>query len=291
MVRISADTGTSLSTGTGIVLDTEGRILTNWHVVEDAISISVTKPDGTVVSARLFRGDPQKDIAVVAVNDFEDLMPPDFGDTADLQVGENVVAIGHALGLEGPPTVTTGIISALDRVLPNGIGGELIGLIQTDAAINNGNSGGPLVNGMGEVIGVNTAKLSSGDRVGFAINIDSALETANELIAQGPVPAPGFLGIAGRTMLQPEMAQLGLPDQGGYLVQAVGDGTPAESAGLQVGDIIVQMDTTPVFSELDFTSFLADNPPGTEIRIFVWRQIQQFDWEPVSVDATLIQRP
>ncbi len=291
VVRISADTGTALSTGTGIVFDNQGKILTNWHVVENAVTITVTKPDETVVTAELFRGDPDKDIALLVVNNFAGLRPPPFGDPSNLEVGADVVAIGHALGLVGPPTVSTGVVSALNRVLPNGLGGELTGLIQTDAAINSGNSGGPLINDMGEVIGVNTAKLGSGDRIGFAINIDSATETASALIALGPIPPPGFLGIAGRTMLQPEAANLGLPVTGGFIVEVVGPDTPAEEAGLLVGDVIVQMESTPIRSEINFTDFLQVNPAGSEIRIFVWRLVQGSGWEPAEIDATLSRRP
>lgn len=290
-MRVSVDTGVALSTGTGIVYDNEGKILTNWHVIENAISISVTKPDGTAVTGEIFRGDPNADIGLIVVNDFEGLGPPVFGDPTELEVGERLVAIGHALGLEGPPTVSTGVVSALGRTLPNGLGGELTGLIQTDAAINSGNSGGPLINDRGEVIGVNTARLSSGDRIGFAINIESAMETAAELIELGAIPPPGFLGVAGRTLPQPEAANLGLPLIGGYIVEVVGEATPAEAAGVLVGDVIVQMASTPILNEADFTEFLQLNPAGSEIRIFVWRLVQNSGWEPVELDATLSMRP
>ncbi len=291
VVRISVDTGISIGTGTGIVYDDEGKILTNWHVVEDALTITVTLDDTTEVPATLFRGDAAADIALITIDDQSELTPPTFGDSTQLEVGEDVVAIGHALGLEGAPTVSKGVISALDRALPDGQGGELDGLIQTDAAINTGNSGGPLVNDMGEVIGVNTAKLGIGDRVGFAINIDSALATADELITQGPVQPPGFLGIAGRTMFQAEASNLGLPVTGGFVVQTIGAGTPADVAGLAIGDVIVQMASTPIRSEADFTSFLKDNPSGTEVRVFIWRLVTGVGWSPVAVDATLSERP
>lgn len=285
------DTGLSEGTGTGIVFDGAGKILTNWHVVENAISITVTLPDETAVPATLFRGDPDRDIALITISDQAGLVPPVFGDVSELEVGQDVVAIGHALGLAGPPSVSTGIVSALGRVLPNGIGGLLTGLIQTDAAINSGNSGGPLVNDRGEVIGINTAKLSNGDRIGFAINIEYALEAATDLIALGPVQPPGFLGIAGRTMLQPEASNLGLPVTGGYVVQAVGIGSPADLAGLLLGDVIVQIDSTPIRNEVEFAAFLNDNPAGTEIRIFIWRLVTGTGWAPVALDATLTERP
>ncbi len=291
VVRINVDTGIALATGTGIVYDDEGKILTNWHVIEDALSITVTLADESIVTAQLFRGDPENDIALITIADFDGLAPPAFGDSTELEVGENVIAIGHALGLEGPPTVTRGVISALGRSISNGLGGELTGLIQTDAAINTGNSGGPLVNDSGEVIGVNTAKLGIGDRIGFAINVDDALAVADDLIAQGPVPPPGFLGIAGRTMFAAEAANLGLPVTGGYVTQTIGEGSPADIAGMLLGDVIVQMDSMPVRSELDFTNFLKVNPAGTEVRIFIWRLIQGTGWTPVAVDATLSERP
>lgn len=273
------------------MFDDEGKILTNWHVVDGAIAISVTLPDETVVTAELFRGDPERDIALITIDDPAGLVPPTFGDISELEVGQDVVAIGHALGLAGPPTVSKGVVSALGRVLPSGAGGDLTGLIQTDAAINNGNSGGPLVNNRGEVIGVNTAKLSNGDRVGFAINIENALASAADLITLGPIQPPGFLGIAGRTMLQAEASNLGLPVAGGYVVQAIGVDSPADVAGLLISDVIVQMATTPIRSELEFAEFLKLNPAGTEVRIFIWRLVSGTGWSPLAIDATLSVRP
>lgn len=274
-----------------MILDTEGRILTNWHVVEDAISIEVTLWDGSVLHADLFRGDPDADIAVIAVMATEGLAPPRFGSIDDVEIGHEVVAIGHALALEGLPTVSTGVVSGLGRTLPNEAGGQLTGLIQTDAAINTGNSGGPLINTRGEVIGINTAKLSTGDRIGFAINIDSALATASELIDQGPIPPPGFLGIGGRNMFQPEAASLGLPIPGGYVVQAIGEDSPAELAGFLIGDVLVQLDSVPIRNDLDFTAFLSAHPAGAEVSIFVWRLVVGSGWTPVQLVATLGVHP
>jgi serine protease Do len=291
VVRVSVDTPAGPASGTGIVFDEEGMILTNWHVVENALSISVTKSDASVVSARLYRGNTDRDIALISVTAFDGLQPATFGDAAELEVGDDVVAIGFALGLLGPPTVSKGVISALNRTLANNGGPDLTGLIQTDAAINPGNSGGPLINTRGEVIGMNTAKLSAGDRIGFAINANDALAVADDLIAEGPIPAPGYLGIGGRSMLQPEAAGLGLPITGGYLVQQVGDGTPASAGGLLPGDVIVQIDTTPIRSEADFILFLSNHPAGTQIHIYTWRLVTGSGWQPISVDATLSTRP
>ena len=283
------DTGIALSLGTGIVLNDSGLIITNWHVVDDALTISITKPDETVVLAELYGGDPEKDIALVIIQDTTGLKPALFGDSDTLGVGDDVVAIGHALGLVGPPTVSKGVVSALNRSLQDGLGGDLTGLIQTDAAINKGNSGGPLINDRGEVIGINTAKLSVGDRIGFAININGALETADELIALGPVPPPGILGTVGRTMSRLEAGNLGLPI-GGYLVLAVDADSPAFNGGLLAADVIVQIDLAPIRSQSDYVLFLKTHPAGTEIRIFVWRLVTGSGWEPFRVDATLAGR-
>ncbi len=172
--------------GTGIVLDGDGYILTNAHVVADATEIEVTVPgDDTPRAAELVASDESADIAVIRVEDTDGLVAADLGDSGDLQVGDQVVAIGNALALEGGMTVTQGIVSALDRSIDTE-NGSLTGLIQTDAAISSGNSGGPLVNAKGEVIGMNTAVAQSGggvsaSNIGFAISIDTAMDVVNSL--------------------------------------------------------------------------------------------------------------
>jgi S1-C subfamily serine protease len=173
--------------GTGVVLDTGGHILTNAHVVEGATSITVTVPgDDTPREAELVAADESTDIAVLRVSDTDDLVAATIGDSDSLQVGDDVVAIGNALALEGGMTVTQGIVSALDRSIESETG-TLDRLIQTDAAISSGNSGGPLVNATGEVIGINTAVARSSDTVeasniGFAIAIDTAIQIAQQLL-------------------------------------------------------------------------------------------------------------
>lgn len=175
--------------GTGIVLDDAGHVLTNAHVVNGATQVGVTLAgDSTARSAEVVGTDPGNDIAVLLVDDAEGLVPATFSDRG-VQVGDDVVAIGNALALEGGPTVTEGIVSALDRSISTE-SGTLTGLIQTDAAISSGNSGGPLVDAYGEVVGVNTAVASSGggveaSNIGFVISIDQALEIAQRLIEQG----------------------------------------------------------------------------------------------------------
>ena len=172
--------------GTGIVLDSDGTILTNAHVVAGATSVTVTAPgDTTPRRARVVAADTDADVAVVRVSDTTGLVAAPLGSAADLRVGDEVVAIGNALALEGGPTVTQGIVSALDRSIPTDAG-TLDGLVQTDAAISSGNSGGPLVNAAGEVVGINTAVAASGggvsaSNIGFAISIDSARATLGRL--------------------------------------------------------------------------------------------------------------
>ena len=162
--------------GTGIILDVEGHILTNKHVIKYATEITVAFSNGQTLKGSKFREDPILDLAIIKVeNDDKFLIPAEFGDSKQLKVGEEVIAIGHALGLEGGPSVSKGIISALNRTISTSIGSDMTGLIQTDAAINSGNSGGPLVNNEAKVVGINTIT-TSGDGIGFAININDAIE-------------------------------------------------------------------------------------------------------------------
>ena len=273
--------------GTGVILDEEGLILTNWHVVEGAIAITVGFEDGTVAEGELFRRDPQLDLAIIKVTGETGLKPAIFGDSNALRIGEDVVAIGHALGLRGGPTVSKGVVSALDRTIVGDAGGDLTGLVQTDAAINEGNSGGPLVNMFGEVVGINTAKINIGDRIGFAININAAKTAAYSLIAQGPVPPPGFLGVGGVDVTRALARALRLPVGEGFGVTVIEPGSPADEAGIQLDDIIVQLDTTEITRGQDLTDFLREHPSGSNISITVVRDAQFL----VSLEATLAERP
>ena len=187
--------------------------------------------------------------------------------------------------------MSKGVVSALDRTILGAGGANLTGLIQTDAAINSGNSGGPLVDAAGKVIGINTARIQSGERIGFAIAIDAAVEAADRLIALGPVPAPGFLGVGGQDVRPVLAAVLGLPVSSGFLVQVVGEGTPAEEAGIRVNDIIVQIDETPIPNAAAYTQFLRDNPSGTEVTVFVWRLVQGLGWDVAELMAVFGDQP
>ncbi|MDA1278859.1 MAG: trypsin-like peptidase domain-containing protein [Chloroflexi bacterium] len=283
-IAVSLDRGQGV--GTGVIFDSDGHILTNWHVVEGARTITVAFEDGSVVKGELFRRDPQLDLAIVRV-DQKNVRPAMFGDSGTLRVGEDVVAIGHALGLRGGPTVSKGVVSALDRTIVGESGGNLTGLVQTDAAINEGNSGGPLLNMRGEVIGINTAKINVGDRLGFAININAAKAAAEQLIAQGPVPPPGFLGVGGVDVTRALAFALGLPVAQGFGVTVIEPGSPADIAGVKLDDIIVRLNNVEVIDGQDLTDFLREKPSGSEITITVVRNSRFL----VTLEATLTARP
>ncbi len=232
-------------TGSGFLIDEQGHIITNNHVVEDAKSLEVTLADGTKVPATLVGRDPNNDLAVIKISVPGRALPViPLGDSAALQVGQLAIAIGNPFGLDR--TITTGVISSLNRSLRAENNREMRGIIQTDAAINPGNSGGPLLNSRGEVIGINTAIFSpSGGSVGigFAIPVNTAKRLTPQLIATGRVRHP-WLGIAGIT-LSPELARaLDLPVEKGVLVAQVYPRSPAARAGLQGGQRRVRVGNT-----------------------------------------------
>lgn len=287
VVQIAVGLPQGQAVGTGVILDESGLILTNWHVVEGALAITVAFEDGTITEGELFRRDPLLDLAIIKVSDQNNLRPAIFGDSEALRIGEDVVAIGHALGLRGGPTVSKGVVSALDRTIVGEAGGDLTGLVQTDAAINEGNSGGPLVNMFGEVVGINTAKINIGDRIGFAININDAKAAAYSLIAQGPLPSPGFLGVGGVDVTRALARALRLPVGEGFGVTVISPNSPAAKAGIVLDDIIVKLDSTEITNGQDLTNFLRDRPSGSEISVTVVRDSQFL----VTLEATLIERP
>ena len=232
-------------TGSGFLIDEQGHIVTNNHVVEDAKSLEVTLADGTKVPATLVGRDPNNDLAVIKISvPGRRLQFIPLGDSGALQIGQLAIAIGNPFGLDR--TVTTGVISSLNRSLRSDSGREMRGIIQTDAAINPGNSGGPLLNSRGEVIGINSAIFSpSGGSVGigFAIPVNTAKRLIPQLIATGRVRHP-WLGFAGIS-LSPELARaLDLPAEKGILVAQVYPRSPAARAGLQGGQRRVRVGNT-----------------------------------------------
>ena len=255
--------------GSGVIFDPRGYILTNDHVIAGAQEIRVVLSDGRQFSGRVLGRSPSNDIAVVKI-DGANLPVAPLGDSDQLRVGQWVIAIGNALGPEGGPTVTAGVVSALDRTIGPGFGEPAIGpLIQTDAAINPGNSGGPLVDLAGRVVGINSAKIQTAEGIGFAIPINKAKEIVQQLLEARP---RAYLGITSVSMTPALAAAYGLPVQRGVLIVDVAPDSPAERAGLQPGDIIVRVDDRDVTRSDELQAVLAAHQPGDQVRIVVNRQ-------------------
>jgi serine protease Do len=255
------------SLGSGFVIAKDGYIVTNNHVVEDADEIIVRLANGKEAEAKLIGRDAKTDLALIRVEQFNDLTPATTGDSDALRVGEWVLAIGNPFGLDN--TVTAGIVSAKGRH----IGGPYDNFIQTDASINPGNSGGPLVNARGEVVGINTAiftRTGGNVGIGFAIPISLANEVLTDLKDKGKVTR-GWLGV----MIQrvtPEIAEsLGVQDPQGALVADVIDDGPASSAGIKTGDVIVEYDGSPVKDSAELPLMVARTSVGKSVSVEVVR--------------------
>ena len=270
--------------GTGIVLDEDGYILTSNHVIAGADAIIVTLHNGESYRGLLVGGDTNPDVAIIKI-DASGLQPAQTGTASNLRVGEDVIAIGHALALSGGPTVSRGVISALGRSIDAGPQDTYVDLIQTDASINPGNSGGPLVNRFAEVIGVNTAAIQGGQGIGFAINIDDALTVSGQLIEKGYVER-GFLGIAPINLTPAIAAQIGVPVSEGILVARVIENSGAQAAGLQGEDVIVALGGQDIRNTGDLSKFLLDNLPGEQVTVRIYRGRSELEKE-----ATLGERP
>src|ERR671918_1430801 len=260
------------SLGSGFIIDSDGSILTNNHVVENAQKIVVKLSDEQEYEAKVVGRDPKTDIAVIKINTKTGLTAVNFGDSDRLEVGEWVMAIGNPFGLDS--TVTSGIVSAKDRQIG---AGPYDHFIQTDASINPGNSGGPLINLRGEVVGINTAIFSrTGGNlgIGFAIPIDLAKEILPELIEKGKVTR-GWLGVSIQR-LTPELAEsLNLDKTRGALVADVAEGSPADQAGIRVGDVIVEYNDKPIQDANELPIIVARTDVGQSVKITVLRENKQ----------------
>ncbi len=257
--------------GTGFVISSDGYIATNDHVVENAGgNVSVTFASGTSMSAKIIGKDQFADLAVVKI-DATNLPVAKLGDSAALKVGDDVVAIGNALALEGGPSVTSGIVSALHRQIQEDNGATLNDVIQTDAAINSGNSGGPLASSQGEVVGINTAVAdpTMAQNIGFAISINYAKPILEQL-KKGDRTA-GFLGVATVQVTPPVATERNLKVDKGALVRQVTSGSPADKAGIKVDDVIVKIDGKSVTSPQDVVGIVRAKSPGNKISIEVNR--------------------
>jgi S1-C subfamily serine protease len=264
--------------GTGVVLSDDGLILTNAHVVAGSDGISVRLFDGSQHDATLVGSASDRDLALIQVDGADGLHPATLGSSADLEVGEPVIAIGNALNLGGLPSVTTGIVSAVDRSISSPEG-SLSGLIQTDAAINVGNSGGPLVDADGEVVGINTAILEDTQNLGFAIDIDSARAVIEDLKnGGGDNGERPLLGVSTRDVAsidEATLAQLGVEAADGAFVVEVTPGTGAEEAGIEPGDVIVALDGEAVASSDDLGRAVSDHDVGDDVEVTVERNGQE----------------
>lgn len=262
---------TSAASGSGFIISADGYILTNYHVIEGSNSITVTLYDGTSYDAEIIGFDQSNDVAVIKV-DAQELIPVVLGDSAKLNVGDDVIAIGNPLG-ELTFSLTRGIVSALDRkiTLSSGVTMELI---QTDCAINSGNSGGALFNMYGEVVGITNAKYSSSssgasiDNIGFAIPMNEVRGIVESIITNGYIVKP-YIGVSVNTVSQ-EALGYGLP--AGASVQKVVEGSPAEEAGLAVNDIITKINDTEIKSSGDLVDYISACAPKDVLTVSVYRQ-------------------
>jgi S1-C subfamily serine protease len=256
--------------GTGFIIDEEGHIVTNNHVISDqngnaVDDITVTLADGREFDATVVGRDPPTDVAVLEIT-ADDLEPVELGSSADLRVGQDVVAMGNALNLPGGPTVTKGVVSALGRLIQEA-NVSIPDAIQTDAAINPGNSGGPLVDGNGDVVGITTAVIrGDAEGIGLAIAIDSAKPVVDELIRSGEVNR-GFLGVTIVPVNEALAAQLDLPVDYGIGIREVQANGPADQAGIEEGDIIVGVEGEEIRTTGDLFAALSQYRQGDQVSV------------------------
>jgi putative serine protease PepD len=278
-------TVTPVAAGSGVVISTDGLMVTNAHVVEavdgsgkplNNMVITAKMADGTVRSAKVLGASTAYDVALLQLADTTNLHPLVLADASKFQVGDRVVAIGNALDLGDSPTVTTGIISALDRTLQENATVTLRGLIQTDAAINHGNSGGALVNAAGELVGINSAGIPDAQNIGFAIGVGTIKPLLADLKAGKQISAApiGYIGV---TLSE---------TPNGITVATVQPSTPAASAGIQPGDVITKVNDTAVSTANQLSTVLRSLAPGTKVTITVSRSGTQ-----KVFTLTLAERP
>ncbi len=269
--------------GSGLIIDSGGFILTNAHVIEGASEIEVTLVDGRKFTGKVVGVDKSTDIAVIKIDD-TNLPVPKLGDSDKLMVGQIAIAIGNPLGLVGGPTVTTGVVSALNRSIQSEKG-FMEGLVQTDAAINPGNSGGPLVDSSGVVFGINAAIVPFAQGIGFAIPINTARRVAEDLMAYGEVQRP-WLGITGLDITPKVVAYYDLPVSKGIIVMRVVPKSPADKAGLEERDLIQKIGDVSIDNMKNLTSEINKKSVGEQVRLTVIRGKERF-----SVEAKLGKAP
>ncbi len=262
--------------GSGTIIDEKGYILTNNHVVRGAEKIAVTLWNGEILEGTLVGSCAVHDTAVVKVKG-KNLQASELGDSDKLRVGQRVYAIGNPFGLAGGPTITSGVISAVNRTIESQRG-LLENLVQTDAAINPGNSGGPLVDLEGKVVAISTAIIPFAQGIGFAIPINSAKNCTSEIITDGIFTRP-WLGIIGLSLTEEIARYYGLPVDRGVLVTKIADGSPAEDSGIVAGDIIFSMDGAEISRIEDLLKEIHKRKIGERVKVFVLRRGREHFFE------------
>jgi serine protease Do len=270
---------TQTSLGSGFVIDKDGYVLTNRHVIDGADDISVTLANGKSYAAKLVGKDSRTDVALLKIDAKDPLISLELGDSDQTEVGEWVMAVGNPFGLwrdgvPGGPSVTVGVVSYKGRDLELGVRGARVEMIQTDAAINPGNSGGPLINTQGQVIGINTLIVTGGERqssgVGFSVPINIAKDILPQLREKGKV-VRGWLGIAIEPMREDVAKTFKLKEASGALVTQVTPGSPADKAGLVPEDVVVKADTRKIGDNGDLSRYISSRPPGATVKLEVIR--------------------
>ena len=258
--------------GSGFILDERGYILTNNHVIEKAERIVATLTDGRVLEGKLAGACRTTDVAVIKV-DGNKLTAAELGDSDNLKVGQRVFAIGNPFGLAGGPTVTSGVISALNRTI-HSQKGVFRDLVQTDAPINPGNSGGPLINTKGKVIAISTAIIPYAQGIGFAIPVNAAKTCSTDIILHGAVMTP-WLGITGLNITGKIADYYELPVKKGILVVNIASNSPTDKAGMRRGDIIVEFDSKDVNKVEELQSILLKRRPGDKAELTILRGLRR----------------
>ena len=277
VISVSCSLRSGMSSGTGVVLSESGYIVTNAHVVKDAVSISVQQENGEPAAATLVGIDTISDLAVL-YTELDGLIPAEFGDSSVLEVGDLAVAIGDPMGSRLKGTMTDGIISAINRDITTG--GRTMTLIQTNAALNNGNSGGPLINCYGQVIGINTLKITANptnpapEGLGFAIPSTTVKEIVDQLIRQGYISGRPSLGISGEVISTFYQLYYRLPE-GLYITEVAPDSDAAEK-GLRPGDILISLDKVFLSGDEVFESVLNSHEAGDEVQAVIYRSGRQY---------------